>query len=338
MKADLIAKLTTFSCLATGMTWACLSVPVLPPGDGSAAMARHLAWAAAAAQTTATQAGPEKFDTAAQAFDALVTAAAKDDTARMLQILGPDGKDIITTGDATQDKQRATEFAAVAHNRKIVNVNGQAAATRATVLIGDQSWPFPIPLVKTGNKWVFDSKAGREELLLRRIGSNELDAISICRGFVVAQQDYALKPRQGYQVNQYAQRIVSTPGKQDGLAWKNPDGTWGGPVGENIARVIAEGYSSREEPFHGYFFKVLKGQGPDAPLGRMDYVVKGVMIGGFGLVAAPAQYRVTGVKTFIVSNTGVVYQKDFGPATLDNFKQMELFNPDKTWTPVKDEQ
>jgi len=154
---------------------------------------------------------------------------------------------------------------------------------------------------------------------------------------VEAQEEYALQPREGYEVNQYAQRIMSTPGRQDGLAWRNPDGTWGGPIGENIARAIAQGYSTGEEPYHGYFFKILKGQGPDAPLGKMDYVLKGVMIGGFALVAAPAEYRITGVKTFIVSNDGIVYQKDFGPTTLDEFKKMELFKPDQSWTPVPEE-
>ncbi len=152
-----------------------------------------------------------------------------------------------------------------------------------------------------------------------------------------AQQNYALEPRQGYQVNQYAHRIVSTPGTQYGLAWQNPDGTWGGPIGENIAKAITQGYTSREEPYHGYFFRVLKGQGPDAPLGQLNYVIEGVMIGGFALVAAPAEYRITGVQTFIVSNDGVVYQKDFGSSTLDEFKKMEHFNPDRSWTPVPEE-
>ena len=154
---------------------------------------------------------------------------------------------------------------------------------------------------------------------------------------MAAQEEYALQPRNGYQVNQYAQRIISTPGTQDGLAWQNPDGTWGGPVGENIAKAIAQGYTSREDSYHGYFFKVLKGQGADAPLGQLNYVIEGAMIGGFALVAAPADYRVTGVKTFIVSNDGVVYQRDFGANTLDEFKKMELFNPDKSWTPVEDQ-
>jgi hypothetical protein len=138
-------------------------------------------------------------------------------------------------------------------------------------------------------------------------------------------------------VNQYAQRIISTPGKEDGLAWKSPDGTWGGPVGENVARAIERGYSSRTEPYHGYFFKVLKGQGPAAPLGQMDYVVNGAMIGGFALVAFPAEYKVTGVKTFMVSNDGVVYEKDLGPNTLQAAQKIERFNPDRTWTPVLDE-
>jgi hypothetical protein len=138
-------------------------------------------------------------------------------------------------------------------------------------------------------------------------------------------------------VNQYAQRIISTPGKQDGLAWRNPDGTWDGPVGEGIARIIEQGYTSRSEPFHGYFLKVLKGQGPAAPLGQLDFVIQGVMIGGFALAAAPAEYKVTGVMTFIVSHDGIVYQKDLGPGTLDAFKKMELYNPDKSWRPTDDQ-
>jgi len=170
----------------------------------------------------------------------------------------------------------------------------------------------------------------------RRIGANELDAIEICRGYVEAQHEYAVQQRSINDVNQYAQRIVSTPGKHDGLAWKNADGTWSGPVGENIARAIEQGYTSSADPYHGYFFKILKGQGPAAPLGEMDFVVKGVMIGGFALIAAPAEYDVTGVRTFIVSHDGVVYEKDFGLKTLDEFKKMERFNPDKSWTPVQE--
>ncbi len=174
------------------------------------------------------------------------------------------------------------------------------------------------------------------DTLCRRIGANELDAINICDGFVEAQEEYALRPHEGYSVAQYAQRVISSPGKQDGLAWQNPDGTWAGPVGETIAQAIAQGYSSKEEPYHGYFFKVLKGQGPAAPLGQLDYVINGAMIGGYALVAAPAEYRVTGVKTFIVSNDGVVYERDFGDSTVEEFKKIERFNPDSSWQPVQE--
>jgi hypothetical protein len=191
--------------------------------------------------------------------------------------------------------------------------------TRATLIVGGEDWPFPVPIVKAGKSWFFDTKAGRQELLFRRVGQNELDAIQICRGYVEAQHEYALAKRTAG-VNQYAQRIISTEGQQDGLAWKNPDGTWDGPVGEKVAAAIARGYSSRTEPFHGYFFKVLKGQGPAAMMGEMDFVVNGAMIAGFALVAAPAQHRVTGVKTFMVGPSGVVYEKDLGPDTLKTFE------------------
>jgi hypothetical protein len=143
-----------------------------------------------------------------------------------------------------------------------------------------------------------------------------------------------MKARDGYDVNQYAQHIISTPGTQDGLAWQNADGTWDGPIGEAVANAIAKGYSKRTEPYHGYFFKVLKGQGPAAPLGQMDFVVNGAMIGGFALIAAPAQYGLTGIKTFMVSHDGVVYEKDLGPSTLDQFATLDRFNPDRTWRPV----
>ena len=152
-----------------------------------------------------------------------------------------------------------------------------------------------------------------------------------------AQEDYAVEKHDGAIVNQYAQRIISSPGKQDGLAWKNSDGTWGGPIGDKAAEAMANGYSEGQ-PYHGYFFKVLKGQGSAAPLGAMDYVVKGAMIGGFALAAAPSEYGASGVKTFIVSNDGVVYEKDFGPKTSEEFKKLEVFNPDKTWSPVEEEQ
>jgi Protein of unknown function (DUF2950) len=279
--------------------------------------------------------GPQKFATAEQAADAIIAAAANHDVPKVLKILGRGARELVVTADPTQDRARVSEFAAQAHEKRSIALD-PANSTHAVLLVGKEDWPFPIPLVKRHGKWSFDAPAGRAEVLRRRIGGNELDAIEICLGYVEAQQDYALEKHNGSEVNQYAQRIISTAGRHDGLAWRNPDGTWGGPVGEPIAHAIEEGYTHKGEPYHGYFFKVLKGQGPAAPEGAVDYVLHGVMIGGFALVAAPAEYGRTGIKTFIVSHHGVVYEKDLGPGTLAAFSKMELFNPDNSWTPVSE--
>ena len=291
-----------------------------------------------AARATVVSAGvnAKMFNTPQQAADELVDAAEKFDVHALEEIFGPDGDDIVLSGEYPQDRQRASDFATEARKKKSVSIDPKKGS-RAFLLVGDEDWPFPVPLVKLGGRWYFNAKAGCQELLQRRIGADELDAIDICRGYVQAQHEYALQPREGFDVNQYAQRIISNPGKQDGLAWQNPDGSWGGPIGEKIARVIEQGYSPGAEPYHGYFFKILKGQGPASPLGQVDYVVKGVMIGGFALVAAPAEYGETGLKTFIVSEDGVVYERDFGPGTLNEFTKMERFNPDGSWTPVMEE-
>lgn len=285
------------------------------------------------AQTTPTSViRAEGFATALDAANALIDAAEKYDVAALEKILGPDANDIIHSGEPARDAEVAKAFAAEARTKMNVKVDPRTKRL-ATLEVGQDDWPFPVPVVKVGQKWHFDSKSGVREILIRRIGRNELDAIAICRGYVDAQNEYALTKHDGL-VNQYAQRIIATPGKQDGLAWQNPDGTWDGPVGENVAKAIQRGYTSRTEPYHGYFFKILKGQGPDAPLGQLDYLIKGAMIGGFALIAAPAEYRKTGVMTFIVSQDGVVYQKDLGPNTLEIAKKIDRFNPDKTWTPV----
>ena len=276
---------------------------------------------------------PKTFSTPQAAADALIDAAERFDVPALEEILGPGGKDIVHSGEPARDREIAKQFAEQARTKMKVSVDAKTKR-RAFISVGSDDWPFPVPIVKLGTTWSFDSKAGLNEILRRRIGRDELDAIEICRGFVEAQEEYALTKHGDSNVNQYAQKIISTPGKQDGLAWQNPDGTWGGPVGENAARAIERGYSSRTEPYHGYFFRVLKGQGPQAPLGQMDYVVKGAMIGGFALIAVPAQYQVTGVMTFIVSNDGVVYQKDLGPNTLEVARKIDRFNPDKSWSPV----
>ena len=285
---------------------------------------------------TAATNGPMSFDTPQRAAQALIDAASKFDVVALIQIFGAEGEDIVLSGEFPQDRKHAADFSDQARQKNTLSVDPKTG-TRAFVLVGDEEWPFPVPIVKRGEQWSFDADAGRQELLYRRIGANELDAIQICHGYVEAQYDYALQPREGYDVNQYAQRIISLPGKQDGLAWQNSDGSWAGPVGENVARAIEQGYRLDADPYHGYFFKVLKGQGPAAPLGRMDYVVNGVMIGGFALIAAPAEYAVTGVQSFMVSNDGVVYQKDLGPETLKQFKSMELFDPDGSWMPVSED-
>lgn len=312
------------------LVWACLFTPNESAAQSTAAQKTP-------ATSAATATSPRKFDTPQQAADVLIEAADKFDEGALAEIFGPGGDDIVFSGELPQDRKHAADFVAQAREKRSVTVDPKTG-NRAFLLVGSEDWPFPVPLVKQSDKWSFDAKAGWHELLYRRIGANELDAIAICRGYVEAQQEYALQPHEGYDVNQYAQLIVSMPGKQDGLAWQNADGTWGGPIGEKIARAIEQGYTSSAEPYHGYFFKVLKGQGPAAPLGEMDFMVKGVMIGGFALVAAPAEYRVTGVRTFIVSHDGVVYDQDLGPDTLDKFQKMELYNPDKSWTLVPDEE
>jgi hypothetical protein len=312
-----------------------LSSPMLHAQQASAHEA-PAASTAGAVPTSAPISAVKTFETPQQGADALINAAEQWDETALAEIFGPGSDDVVFTGDTVQDRLRAADFAAEAREKKSVSVDPRSG-NRAFLLVGNEDWPFPVPIVKKGGTWYFDGAAGLQELLYRRIGANELDALRVCFGYVEAQEEYAMQPREGYAVNQYAQQIVSTPETQDGLAWRNPDGTWGGPIGEKVAAAIQKGYSDRMDPYRGYFFKVLKGQGPDAPLGEMDYVVKGLMIGGFALVAAPAEYRVTGVKTFIVSNDGVVYEKDFGPATFDEFKKMELFNPDKSWTPVPEE-
>jgi hypothetical protein len=275
------------------------------------------------------------FATPQQATAALIVAAEKFDVPALERLFGPSTKTVLLSDEPAQDRQRAAEFVEKAREKKAVSIDPKNR-NRAVLLVGKDNWPFPVPLVKRGATWSFDTAAGRQEILLRRIGADELDAIAISRGYVEAQHEYALKKREGYDVNQYAQRIISTPGTQDGLAWQNADGTWGGPVGEKVAHAIQQGYAAGE-PYHGYYFKILKGQGPAAPLGQLDYVVKGAMIGGFALAAAPAKYGVTGVKTFIVSQDGVVYEKDLGPKTLEVFRGMERFNPDRTWKPVPEE-
>jgi Protein of unknown function (DUF2950) len=288
--------------------------------------------------TTAPQSQQKQFNSPKEAAENLVAAAEAFDVAALKEILGPDSTDIVSSEDPVQDKNKALAFAAKAKEKNSIEID-KKDPNRAILSVGNDDFQLPIPIVKRKGKWSFDTKVGREEILNRRIGANELDAITICRGFVEAQKEYAQEKHDDAKVNQYAQRIISTPGKHDGLAWKNADDTWGGPIGEEVAKALEQGYTpqSQPQPYHGYYFKVLKGQGPAAPKGQMDFMVGGAMIGGFALAAAPAQYRVTGVKTFIVGPSGIVYEKDLGSDTLKLFHGMDRFNPDMAWRPTKDE-
>ena len=316
------------------------------PTSRSNGIARHLlvallmvVWLSsqAAAAPADTPPAQKTFSTPQEAVAALISASEKFDVPELVAILGPDGKDLVTSSDAVQDKNQASAFAARANAKHEVNVDPKHP-TQATLIIGENNWPFPIPIVKTQGKWAFNSKEGREEILFRRIGANELDAIQVCRGFVEAEKEYAMLAREYTGVAQYAQKIISTPGKHDGLYWQKADGSPGGPVSEPVARAIAEGYKGAAgEGYHGYRFKVLKGQGPAAPLGEMDYMIEGVMIGGFALLAVPAEYRVTGVKSFMVSYDGVVYEKDLGPDSLKVAEGIDRYNPDKTWHRTDDQ-
>jgi hypothetical protein len=314
-----------------------LSCAHTPPGPAQAVPQEPVPQESVLRESVSSPTSPMTFNTPKEAAEALIRAAESYDVAKLLEIFGSDGKDFISSSDPVRDKTIAADFAAKAREKHLVTIDPKNTV-QAVLSVGSGDWPFPVPIIEKNSKWYFDAKQGRNEILLRRIGGNELDAIQICRGFVDAQKEYASEIHDNSGVNQYAQKIISTPGKHDGLYWQNQDGTSGGPVSEAIARAIEEGYApGKTSGYHGYYFKVLKGQGPAARLGLLDYVVEGVMIGGFALVAFPADYRVTGVKTFMISYDGVVYEADLGPDTLKIAQNMERYNPDKTWRRTDDE-
>jgi len=275
----------------------------------------------------------QSFKTTEEAADALVSAARASDRKGLLAVLGRDGADIVSSGDAVADASARNRVVEAYDAKHQVVMEG---TDKAVLVIGREDWPFPIPLVRKDGTWRFDTAAGREEILYRRIGRNELDAIETCLAYVDAQQDYAEQGVAGNGV--YAQRIVSRPGKKDGLYWPTQSGADESPLGELAASAAAEGYrvGQQRAPYHGYYYKVLIRQGPDAPGGTMDYVVRGRMIGGFALVAYPAEYRNSGVMTFLVNHQGNVYEKDLGPNTARIAAGMTAFNPDKTWRRVTD--
>jgi hypothetical protein len=263
---------------------------------------------------------------------AALAAAVKTGTNRaMLTVLGNRAGDIVESGDDVADAGTRQRFLAAYDTRHSIRAEGNK---KATLILGADDFPFPIPLVNNKSGWEFDTAAGRIEILYRRIGRNELDAIQTSLAFVDAQNEYAEKDRTGEGVGVYAQRIVSSPGKKDGLFWR--DDRDPSPLGELAAQASAEGYEvgGQTAPYHGYYFRILKGQGPDAPGGALYYVVRGKMIGGFALIAYPAEYGNSGVMTFMVNHAGIVYQKDLGRRTEIIAKRINLFDPDQTWKKV----
>ncbi len=273
------------------------------------------------------------FASANAAAKALVRAATSDDVTDLIAILGPASKEILTTSDPVADQQMRRKFAAQAAV-KMKLVPDPKEANAQTLLVGKDEWPLPIPIVKVNGEWHFDVEHGKQEILARRIGSNELDAIEVCRGYVEAQNDYAEDNRTGSGVPHYAQKIISSPGEHDGLYWTTTSGQDESPIGAIVARAFAEGYTKKRDPYHGYYFRILTAQGPHAPGGAMSYLHNDLMTSGFALIAWPSDYRSTGVMTFLVDKTGIVYQKDLGPRTPEIARAYSAYEPDETWTPV----
>jgi hypothetical protein len=274
----------------------------------------------------------ETYKAPEEAAAALAAAVKSGGQRAILKVLGSDGKDIVSSGDDVADAEALQRFSAAYEAKHAIKAEGDK---KAVIILGNDDFPFPIPLMRNKSGWEFDTAAGRLEILYRRIGRNELDVIQTCLAYVDAQNEYAEKDRTGAGAGVYAQHIVSTSGKKDGLYWPSSDGERS-PLGELAARAASEGYKVGEGriPYHGYYFRILTQQGPNAPGGTLDYVVKGKMIGGFALVAYPAEYGNSGVMTFLVNHTGQVYQKDLGDYTMRLVQRMNWFDPDQTWKKV----
>jgi len=281
------------------------------------------------AEAAVTQKG---FASPEDAVKAFVAATKANDDKEIIAIYGTGGKDLLYSGDPVSDKERRKRLLEAYDKKNSLVKEGE----KMVIVIGENDWPFPIPLVKQGEKWIFDTKAGKEEVLNRRIGQNELYTIQTMLAMVDAQREYAAKDKDGDGLLEYAEKFQSEPGKKNGLFWETKEGEEPSPLGELVADARAEGYTrtglkQKPMPFHGYYFRMLRKQGRNAPGGAYDYVVRGNQIGGFAIVAYPAQYRNSGVMTFLVNHDGTVYQKDLGKNTAAKAKAMTQFDPDKTW-------
>jgi hypothetical protein len=278
--------------------------------------------------------GQRTFRSTQEAVDAFINAVRAGNNSELQAILGKGSEEIISSGDEVADKAARDRFVA-GYDEKHSLV--QSVPHQLTLNVGKDDWPFPIPLVRANGKWYFDGAAGKQEILYRRIGHNELDALKVCNGVVAAQRDYAASGHDGQPAGRYAQRLVSETGKQNGLYWEVQPGERPSPAGPFLAHASAEGYdtSGKKTPYHGYYYRLLAAQGSVAKGGAKSYVVGGRMTSGFALVAYPADYRSSGVMTFIVNLDDQIYQKDLGEKTAEIASQMTEYNPDKTWTPVK---
>jgi DUF2950 family protein len=296
--------------------------------------ARNWIWLAAliAPLALGAPADQKTFKTPEAAVQALIKAAQAKDTQALLGLLGPVAKPIIDSGDPVADKNARDNFLA---NYKAKNSLDKSVPDQATLNVGNDDWPFPIPVVKKDGVWYFDSAAGAEEIVNRRIGENELKTIQSCLAYVDAQQEYYLRNVQKDALQHYANKLISTTGKKDGLYWPAVSGDPQSPLGEEFADARAEGYlqpgTPRGSPYHGYIYRLLTRQGPQAPGGAYDYMVNGELLGGFGLIAFPAEYGSSGVMTFIVNHDGVVYSRDLGPHTEQVAMGIVEFNPDSMW-------
>ncbi len=318
-------------------TAGCASSGPAAPTTQQSADAAPAAQPVAAAPTGAPGAGELTFSSDNDAMNALLDAVKAQDHDKVHQILGPGWRDLLS-GDKVEDGNAFKEFAQHAAEHAQLE---KKDATTSILDVGKDDWPFPIPIAQTPDgKWFFDTEAGKTEILNRRIGKNELETIQVCHDYVDAQREYASKDRDGSGVYKYAQKILSTPGKTDGLYWSVNPGQDPSPFGPLMADAAVEGYDLTDkhphQPYHGYHFHILKAQGPDAPGGKYEYVINGNMIAGFALVAYPADYGSSGIMTFIVSHQGNVYQKDLGPDTKEIARKMTEYNPDSSWTLVKD--
>ena len=275
----------------------------------------------------------KSFASPEEAVSALVDAMKAGDESALRAILGPHSGKLIDSGDPVQDQQNRDRFLGAYGVVNKIELQGNA---KAVLVVGKDEWPMPIPLVKSGDSWHFDAQQGKQEILNRRIGRNELAAVQVCLAIVDAEHDYVAQNLHSAGIPQYAAKLVSTPGKRDGLYWETTADEQQSPLGPLLATAASEGYkrmpSGTLTPYHGYYYKILTKQGKDAPGGAYDYLVKGKMLGGFGLIAYPARYRASGIMSFIVNQNGVVYEKDLGRNTASIAAKMTTFNPDSSWT------